>query len=129
MANDIKKVIMSISKVIFIMMLLLSFANIASGQQTHKTQETINGELITKYYENGKLKLLTNGRFPFYYYEQYDASGKLEIKSKTEKGIDIIESYKNGILIHRAHHNNNVNGKNTDEYFTNEKLVKKEIAY
>jgi hypothetical protein len=80
---------------------LMGLAHLACGQQKKETRETINGELITKFYEDNKLTLLTKGNYPYYYYEQYDLNGKLEIKSDTDKGIEMISHYRNGMVIYK----------------------------
>lgn len=91
-----------------------------------KSEEKRNKELIQKTYENGKLKLLTIGSFPYSYFEQYDELGKIELKQYVENGITKTASYEAGKLIGKEY---SIGDKTIAEYYKNEKLDKKDVSF
>ncbi|MDR6969546.1 uncharacterized protein YuzE [Flavobacterium arsenatis] len=92
-----------------------------------KHKEIIDGQVVEKNYKDGKITLLTKGSFPYFYLEQYDSNGNIELKEELDENRNQIStSYKNGKLIAKSFSENN---KSIDEYYENGKLIEKQIRF
>lgn len=92
-----------------------------------KYKKNIDGQIVEKTYEDGNLKLFTKGSYPYFYIEQYDSNGNIELKKILDgKNNEITTSYKNGKLIAKKFSEND---KDVEEYYENGKLIEKHISF